>query len=234
MTPMLRAQAGRPYAPTFIARLNYNTSVPIYASPRGEQRNDNVAVFDIRVAKAFTFGQSKKLRGFLDVYNITNTNAVQDMTVSYGSELPSSVADQRPADRPHRRPVRVLAETNMKRLLAAMSHGLEPDGDRVHQRRARRAATAAGAGGAAAPPVAGEHGSGDARRHADQVSAACRAGSLRRPRRQADAPVRRRAGARSRGATAIRAIRSSGGASSAPRRMPRTWSGCWRSSRRPA
>ena len=97
LTPMLRAQAGRPYAPTFIARLNYNTSVPIYASPRGEQRNDSVAVFDIRVAKSVTFGQSKKLRGFLDVYNITNTNAVQDMTVSYGANFrrPSLISGPR-------------------------------------------------------------------------------------------------------------------------------------------
>lgn len=96
-TPMLRAQAGRPYSPNFVARLNYNTSVPILASPRGEQRNDNVAVFDIRVAKAFTFNRGMKLRGFLDVYNITNTNAVQDMTVSYGANFrrPSLISGPR-------------------------------------------------------------------------------------------------------------------------------------------
>jgi hypothetical protein len=28
-TPILRGQAGRPYAPTFIARLNYSTNVSI-------------------------------------------------------------------------------------------------------------------------------------------------------------------------------------------------------------
>ena len=69
----------------------------IYASPKGENRNDNVAVFDMRLAKAFTFGQGKKLRGFLDVYNITNTNAVQDMTVSYGSNFlrPSLISGPR-------------------------------------------------------------------------------------------------------------------------------------------
>ncbi len=109
MTPMLRAQAGRPYSPTFIARLNYQSNVTVKASPRGEQRNDNVAVFDIRVAKAFTLGQGMKLRGFLDVYNITNTNAVQDMTVSYGIQLSPALADQRTSDRARRRALRVLA-----------------------------------------------------------------------------------------------------------------------------
>ena len=92
---MLRAQAGRPYSPTFIARLNYQSNVTVKASPRGEQRNDNVAVFDIRVAKAFTFSRGMSLRGFVDVYNMFNTNAVQDMTVSYGANLPEAVADQR-------------------------------------------------------------------------------------------------------------------------------------------
>ena len=38
-----------------------------------------------------------KLRGFLDVYNITNTNAVQDMTVSYGANFrrPSLISGPR-------------------------------------------------------------------------------------------------------------------------------------------
>jgi hypothetical protein len=96
-TPIVRGQAGRPYAPTFNARLNYNTSVPIKASPRGEQRNDTVVVFDMRLAKAFTFKGSNRLRGFVDVYNMFNTNAVQDMTTSYGSNFlrPSLISGPR-------------------------------------------------------------------------------------------------------------------------------------------
>jgi hypothetical protein len=96
-TPMLRAQAGRPYAPTFIARLNYSTNVSIKASPRGEQRNDDVVVFDMRLAKALTFKRVYTLRGFVDVYNMFNTNAVQDMTTSYGSNFlrPSLISGPR-------------------------------------------------------------------------------------------------------------------------------------------
>ena len=38
-----------------------------------------------------------KLRGFLDVYNMFNTNAVQDMTVSYGANFlrPSLISGPR-------------------------------------------------------------------------------------------------------------------------------------------
>ena len=97
LTPILRAQAGRPYAPTFIARLNYSTNVSIKASPRGEQRNDDVVVFDIRAAKAFSFKGGHRIRGFVDVYNMFNTNAVQDMTVSYGANFlrPSLISGPR-------------------------------------------------------------------------------------------------------------------------------------------
>ena len=64
---------------------------------RGEQRNDDVVVFDIRLAKAFTVRPGMRLRGFVDVYNITNTNAVQDMTVSYGANFlrPSLISGPR-------------------------------------------------------------------------------------------------------------------------------------------
>lgn len=97
LTPILRAQAGRPYAPTFIARLNYSSSVPIKASPRGEQRNDDVVVFDIRLAKALRFKGGHTIRGFVDVYNMFNTNAVQDMTTSYGANFlrPSLISGPR-------------------------------------------------------------------------------------------------------------------------------------------
>ncbi len=96
-TPILRGQAGRPYAPTFIARLNYSTNVSIKASPRGEQRNDDVVVFDMRLAKAFTLKGTHTIRGFADVYNMFNTNAVQDMTTSYGSNFlrPSLISGPR-------------------------------------------------------------------------------------------------------------------------------------------
>lgn len=97
LTPILRAQAGRPYAPTFIGRFNYNTNVSIKAAPRGEQRTDSVVVFDLRMAKAFTFKAAHTIRGFVNVYNMFNTNAVQDMTTSYGSNFlrPSLISGPR-------------------------------------------------------------------------------------------------------------------------------------------
>ena len=38
LTPIFRGQAGRPFAPTFIARLNYNSGVSIKAAPRDRTR----------------------------------------------------------------------------------------------------------------------------------------------------------------------------------------------------
>jgi hypothetical protein len=71
--------------------------VSIKASPRGEQRNDDVVIFDMRLAKAFTFKGTHTIRGFVDVYNTFNTNAVQDMTTSYGSNFlrPSLISGPR-------------------------------------------------------------------------------------------------------------------------------------------
>ena len=129
VTPMLRAQAGRPYAPTFIARLNYNTNVPIKASPRGEQRNDDVAVFDIRVAKTFAFSArnvaSRLRRRLQHVQHQRGPGHDGELR----REFPEAVADQRTADRALRPAIRVLARR---------SHG--------HERRTRAQFRCAGAG----------------------------------------------------------------------------------------
>jgi hypothetical protein len=44
-----------------------------------------------------TFKRVYTLRGFVDVYNMSNTNAVQDMTTSYGSNFlrPSLISGPR-------------------------------------------------------------------------------------------------------------------------------------------
>src|SRR4029079_13579856 len=89
---------GRPYAPTFIAFLNYSP-VSIKASPSGQQRNDNIVVVDMRLAKTIRFKGSKMIRGFVDLYNLGNSNAVQYMTTSYGRNFrrPSVITGPRTA-----------------------------------------------------------------------------------------------------------------------------------------
>jgi hypothetical protein len=42
-------------------------------------------VLDLRVDRAFTLGHGAKLRGFVDLFNLTNTNAAESRTVTTGS-----------------------------------------------------------------------------------------------------------------------------------------------------
>ena len=51
----------------------------------------------MRLAKAFRFKRGNTIRGFVDVYNMFNTNAVQDMTTSYGANFlrPSLISGPR-------------------------------------------------------------------------------------------------------------------------------------------
>jgi hypothetical protein len=98
ITPMYRGQAGRPFAPTFQTRLNYNSGVTIKAGLRGDYATDIVHVFDVRAQKVFRFGEKgMNIRGFVDLYNIFNTNAVQEETTSYGSNYlrPSLISGPR-------------------------------------------------------------------------------------------------------------------------------------------
>jgi len=96
LTPIYRGQAGRPFAPTFTTRLNYNSGVTIKAGLRADYATDAVHVFDLRAQKVFRFG-GKSLRGFVDLYNLFNTNAVQEETTSYGANYlrPSLISGPR-------------------------------------------------------------------------------------------------------------------------------------------
>jgi hypothetical protein len=96
LTPIYRGQAGRPFAPTFTTRLNYNSGVSIKAAPRDQNATDTVNVFDVRAQKVFRLAR-KSIRGFVDLYNIFNTNAVQEETTSYGGNYlrPSLVSGPR-------------------------------------------------------------------------------------------------------------------------------------------
>jgi hypothetical protein len=96
LTPIYRGQAGRPFAPTFTTRLNYNSGVAIKAAPRDQNATDKVNVFDVRAQKVFRVA-AKRIGGFVDLYNIFNTNAVQEETTSYGANYlrPSLVSGPR-------------------------------------------------------------------------------------------------------------------------------------------
>jgi len=86
ISPMLRFQAGQNWGRTFQATMNYGT-VRIAAEPLDTNRQRDIAVTDIRVEKQFGLGSGIKVGPFLDVYNIFNTNAEQNITWASGSSF---------------------------------------------------------------------------------------------------------------------------------------------------
>jgi outer membrane receptor protein involved in Fe transport len=84
LSPVYRYQAGDNYNRTFVTRqLNYSNPT-IDAQPRAEFREDNISLIDLRVDRPIMI-KGKRLSPFFDLYNITNSNAEQDITVSSGA-----------------------------------------------------------------------------------------------------------------------------------------------------
>ena len=84
----LRFQQGQPFGRTFLAGaangINYG-SQRILAEPIDAQRQDDIAILDIRAEKFFTLATSRRLGLFADVYNLTNSDAAQNITWNAGS-----------------------------------------------------------------------------------------------------------------------------------------------------
>ncbi len=96
VTPALRFQQGQPYGRTFLAGaangINYGTQ-RILAEPIDTRRMDNITLLDVRLEKFINFAAGRRLGLFLDAYNLTNTDAAQNITWNSGSafEQPISI-----------------------------------------------------------------------------------------------------------------------------------------------
>jgi Carboxypeptidase regulatory-like domain len=91
VTPILRLQSGQPIGRVFVplaaSRFNYSNSVTVLAEPIGTRHQDNIALFDLRAEKVFRFQGRLGLSGFLDVFNVFNTNAEQNTSYNSGSSF---------------------------------------------------------------------------------------------------------------------------------------------------
>ena len=98
LTPILRHQSGQPQGRTFqfTFRAPYGTQ-RILAEPLGTRRQDNITLFDLRVEKMIRLGGSRTLAGFIDVFNMFNNNAEQNITLASGSNWlrPSNIVPPR-------------------------------------------------------------------------------------------------------------------------------------------
>ena len=87
ITPALRYQQGQPFGRTFLAGaangINYG-SQRILAEPITSQRQDNIAILDIRAEKFFTMN-GNRIGVFVDAYNLTNSNAAQNIVWGSGT-----------------------------------------------------------------------------------------------------------------------------------------------------
>ena len=59
----------------------------------GTRKQDDILILDIRAEKFFNVGAARRIGLFLDVYNLTNSDAQQNITWNAGTafELPSSI-----------------------------------------------------------------------------------------------------------------------------------------------
>jgi hypothetical protein len=92
VTPAIRMQSGQPYARIFTATLNYG-SQRILAEPFGTRHQDNIILVDARVEKRLPLGKSRSVSGFIDGYNLTNSNAAQNINWNSGATFttPSTI-----------------------------------------------------------------------------------------------------------------------------------------------
>jgi hypothetical protein len=67
------------------------------AEPFGSRKQDNIILVDTRVEKAFRLMPGKTLSAFIDGYNLTNTNAAQNINWGSGSTflLPTTIVPPR-------------------------------------------------------------------------------------------------------------------------------------------
>jgi len=59
----------------------------VYAEPADARRHDNITVLDLRVEKGFNLVRTLRVRGFFDLFNITNSNAAETRTITTGTSF---------------------------------------------------------------------------------------------------------------------------------------------------
>jgi hypothetical protein len=86
VTPILRLQSGQPIGRVFVGTFNYGTP-NVLAEPFGTRTQDNIAIFDLRAEKVFTVPHGVKVSGFLDLFNLFNSNAEQNTSYNSGTSF---------------------------------------------------------------------------------------------------------------------------------------------------
>jgi hypothetical protein len=83
LSPVLRTQSGDPFGRTIQVTMNYGQQ-PIQVESESSRRVHNITLLDFRAEKGFR-ARGMRVSAFLDVFNIANTNAEQDIVQIAGS-----------------------------------------------------------------------------------------------------------------------------------------------------
>jgi len=84
--PMLRHQAGQTWGRTFVGSFNYG-NIRVLAEPLDTRRQDKPDGARPCDREIFRMAKGRSVSGFLDLYNITNSNAEQNITWSSGTSF---------------------------------------------------------------------------------------------------------------------------------------------------
>ena len=85
ISPVYRFQAGQNFGRTIVASLNYG-NIRIPAEPLNARRQDDVSLLDLRIER-LTKLRRTRVSPFVDVYNLTNANPIQNTSWSSGSSF---------------------------------------------------------------------------------------------------------------------------------------------------
>jgi len=105
VSPLVRHQAGANFARQISVGAATATAAgaifsgTINVEPIDSRRHDNITVFDVRADRGFNLGHNVRLRGFVDLFNITNSNSAETRTITTGTAFlrPTAVLPPRTA-----------------------------------------------------------------------------------------------------------------------------------------
>jgi hypothetical protein len=105
VSPLVRHQAGANFARQFSVGAASATAAgaifsgTINVEPLNSNRHDNITVLDVRADRGFSLSHGMRVRVFLDLFNITNSNAAETRTITTGTSYlrPTAVLAPRTA-----------------------------------------------------------------------------------------------------------------------------------------
>jgi hypothetical protein len=104
-SPLVRHQAGANFARQFSVGAASATAAgaifsgTINVEPLNSNRHDNITVVDLRADRGFSLSRGMRVRLFVDLFNITNSNAAENRTLTTGAAFlrPTAVLAPRTA-----------------------------------------------------------------------------------------------------------------------------------------